>query len=133
MTILFKINNKNLYREENLVVAQTPVLFVCKDDDGQRYLTLLLDFDDNEYLVCPISDKDLLAMLVGEIPMRKPFVTAESIYQITAVQEPDNDSIQTFTGADLSDDMLPDDNVKFVIDDHLREYASILEKNLNIL
>ena len=85
--VLFRIFNKSLCREENLVIVQAPVFFVCKDSDEQRYLVLLMDFDEDEYLICPVSDQDLFLMLVGKIPMRKPFLTAKNLYMVKVVVE----------------------------------------------
>lgn len=129
--VLFRIGSKSLCREENLVIVQAPVFFVCKDSDEQRYLVLLMDFDEDEYLICPVSDQDLFLMLVGKIPMRKPFLTAKNLYLVKAGKKPDDDDIKEVKCSDLSDDVLPDENAMFVIDERLYEYALKLKAIVN--
>lgn len=130
---LFKINDKSLYREKNLVIVQVPIFFVCKDEKEHRYLVLLLDFYSDEYLVCPISNEDLLLMLTGEITMRKPFLAAKELYLVKAGESPDEDEVKEVTYLDLGKDILPEENALFEIgeDEGLKAYVFEL-KELNL-
>lgn len=124
---LFRIENHRLYREKNLIDLQIPVFFVCKDDDEKRYLVLLTDFNEDEYLICPISESDLLKMLKAQIPMREAYVRASKIYMVRASKSIDDDIVKDLKYAEVEDDMLPEDGAFFDIDNQdLQDYISFL-------
>lgn len=111
---LFKIDGKDLYREQNLITVQVPVFFVCKDDGEQRYLVLLSDFDEDTYVVCPVSNEDLYNMLTGKIIMRQPFINSKIIYFIQAGTVLSEDEVKLMS-CDEIDDVLPEKDAKFEI------------------
>lgn len=121
---LFKIENHTLYREKNLIDLQIPVFFVCKDNDEKRYLVLLTDFEEDEYLICPITESDLLKMLKAQMPMREAYARASKIYMVRASKSIDNDIVKVLKYAEVEDDMLPEDGAFFEIDNRdLQEYV----------
>lgn len=121
---LFKIESKYLYREQNLITVQVPVFFVCKDDSEQRYLVLLSDFDEDTYVVCPVSNVYLYNMLKGKIVMRQPFINADKIYFIQAGTVFSEDKVK-LVSYDEIDDVLPEKDAKFEIGNNeiLQSYA----------
>lgn len=127
---LFKIYDKSLYREKNLVIVQIPIFFVCKDESEHRYLVLLLDFYSDEYLICPITDEDLLLMLTGKITMRRPFVISKELYLVKTGENPDEDAVEEVKYLDLENDILPEENALFEIgeDEGLKEYVLKLKE-----
>lgn len=127
---LFKIYDKSLYREKNLVIVQIPIFFVCKDENEHRYLVLLLDFYSDEYLICPITDEDLLLMLTGKITMRRPFVISKELYLVKTGENPDEDAVEEVKYLDLENDILPEENALFEIgeDEGLKEYVFKLKE-----
>lgn len=114
---LFKIESKYLYREQNFITVQVPVFFVCKDDGEQRYLVLLSDFDEDTYVVCPVSNEDLYNMLTGKIVMRQPFINSDKIYFIQAGTVLSEDEVK-LVSCDEIDDVLPEKDAKFEIGDN---------------
>lgn len=111
---LFKIDGKYLYREQNLIIIQVPVFFVCKDDGEHRYLVLLSDFDEDTYVVCPVSNEDLYNMLTGKIVMRQPFINSNKIYFIQAGTVLSEDEVKLVLYDEI-DDVLPEKGAKFEI------------------
>lgn len=128
---LFKIDGKDLYREHNLIIIQVPVFFVCKDDSVHRYLVLLSDFDEDTYVVCPVSNEDLYDMLTGKIVMRQPFINSDKIYFIQAGTVLSEDEVK-LVSYDEIEDVLPEKDAMFEIGNNeiLRSYSLSLYNNI---
>jgi hypothetical protein len=112
---LFRIGNHYLYREQNLIECEIPILFVCIDDVDNRYLVLNLDFEMDEYLVAKVTKTDLTDMLESKITIRKPFENSESIYLIRAGESLEKDIIVKKDFSDINEEDLPRENLHFII------------------
>lgn len=65
----------DLYVEEIIVDYVYPILSVLVDKDGHRYLCLCYDTRGAQrWIVTPISNKKLVALLKNEITLAKPFL-----------------------------------------------------------
>lgn len=104
-----------LYLEIVLVQFDVPLLFVCKDDDGVRYLILCIDEEEGQYLSSQISNKWLLKLLNNEVTMAEAF--RHPINKRDFLIEYDFSS-KKFNGhyievSQLTSDMLPDEGAYF--------------------
>lgn len=100
---LFKINDDYLYREQNLIVIQVPVLFICKSDKNQLFLALLADFNDDSYIICPLLKGALRDVLRGNIEVRRPFALSNEIYTVQAGPSLEEDKVDLVSYRDIED------------------------------
>lgn len=68
-----------LYIEQVLVHGDEPVLFVCVDDENQRYLCMAYEPEMLKFVMIKISTKQLLDMLENKVSMEQTFRSAEKI------------------------------------------------------
>lgn len=128
---LFKIDNQILVREQNLIECQVPIFFVCIDDNGQRYLVINLDFEDDEYLIAKATNIDIVDMLQGKITMRESLEKSQNIYYVYAGENLEKDKVIKKDFSDINEDDLPEKNAYFTIDSDKELEDYILELNRN--
>lgn len=130
--VLFKIKEHVLYRDITLIELDVPLLFVCIDENKNRYLVLCVDVDDGRSLVVPITADKLIQMLNGQITMKNPFETSDIIYSIiTATNYIDDNVIEMATNK-IADEDLPKDGAFFnlKLHDDLKSYVLSIQNEL---
>lgn len=120
---LFKINEHVLFREQNLVVGQIPIFFVCIDDTNQRYLVIDLDFDTDKYLIAQVSNGIIFDMLSAKITMREAFSKAKQICYLFAGETMEEDEVCEVVYSEIDDEDLPDNDAYFSVS----TYSELLE------
>ncbi len=95
-----------MYIEKELVVGNEVVLFVCIDCDGKRYLFMTYDSYESEYVISPITNRNLVRMLTNKITMEEAFRNSDVIYKS---MDKGNEAIdlETFSSTEFDSEMLP--------------------------
>lgn len=132
---LFKLDNHLLYFDYILEYYDIffPMFYVCKDDNGKRFLVLRMDLCENEsYLITEISLNDLNDMLLGNISIRSAFLDRSSFYEVQCQTENYQDDIVTKREiSEFPTEYLPNKDYKYVLyDDEHREYQKRVEELL---
>ena len=129
--LCFKVNGKEIYKELDLLVFDIPILFVCKDDDNNRYLALCLDIDDAEYYLISITNHELKQMITGKMEIRECFINCKNFYFIRSGKTVDCDEVTLLSADDLSDDELPDKGALFTIhNDEIDSFVNGLDDSM---
>ena len=76
------VNDERLFIEFYLMNENYPEFFVCIDKNKNRYLVLLENFVNDEYIITPISSNQLIEMICGEISVKDCFKTKCIIYSV---------------------------------------------------
>lgn len=132
---LFKLDNHLLYFDYILEYYDIffPMFYVCKDDNGKRFLVLRMDLCENEsYLITEIKLADLNDMLLGNIDIQSAFLDRTTFYEVYCLTMNCSDDI--VTKCDISEfptEYLPNKGYKYVLyDDEHREYQKRIAKEL---
>jgi hypothetical protein len=114
--------------EEYLVVSNEPILFTCKNEKtNQRFLVMLYDEENFEYVVSPVSAYDLADMLDNQISMEQTFRKKGIIY-FTHGQF-DQVIVEEFDSKSFSSDYLPEKDEFFDLKpNYIDRYISALRK-----
>ena len=117
-----------LYKEQSLVSQDIDILFICIDDYDQRYLVTDLDWNSNEYTVCPISDYSLVELLHGRETLLSPYYQADKIYHIITDYLPEQDIVKIYGYNNCPKELLPDYNARLCISEHkaIKDYLKRL-------
>lgn len=59
--------------EQVLVSFDVPILFVCKNQNGKRFLALCIDDEEGNYVIAEVTTSNLMGMLNNEITMEYVF------------------------------------------------------------
>lgn len=79
---IFVIKGELLFIEFCLINVNDPECFVCIDNNNNRYLVLLTEFENNNYLITPITPNKLTNMICGKISIKDLFGEADIIYSV---------------------------------------------------
>ena len=116
----------NLYEETVLVRADEPVLFVCMDEEKNRYLVETLDAYDGEFVVACIGNDVLRDMINNIIPMRDAFLRSEKLFH-TFFNDVFDLKSEVYFRNEMPDDLLPRENAYLNLkSDWLTKYADSL-------
>ncbi|MBR3267910.1 MAG: hypothetical protein IKI58_04170 [Oscillospiraceae bacterium] len=127
--VWYIIDGKHLYIEQILAEIDYPILYVCIDDNNQRYLTMCVDPMDGYYLVAETDIETIILMLEDKITMKDAFRRTHPIWEVYSVDEdPHHDEVSQIKFADLSDDNLPDSGAFFHLKENEDELIHYLEK-----
>lgn len=96
----------DLKETEVLVYGNSPVLSVCTDQKGTKYLVETIDEFEGEFVIAKISDLDIEKMKNNEITMYETFRNSD---EILATTFGDNFTLRSirYTGAEIPDELLP--------------------------
>lgn len=121
-----------LYIEEELIVGNEPVLFVCVSKDRRkRYLVMTYDSCDGIYVYREIDAKSLLQMLQNKKTMHEIFRDAGSLYVTEICPDTDLLAVKEEPALSFSDEMLPRRGEYFELNSgHIRKYICKLEQEL---
>lgn len=107
--IEFKINDHKILLEKVLVRLDwsLPILFVCIDENKQRYLAMCLDSNGTEVLLAKVGNKELYKMIKGNITMRNIFEISEMLWKIKVGESFQEDMCTSIKFYELEEDELP--------------------------
>lgn len=128
----FKINGETLFLEKILLYFQeTPLLFICKNNEGRRYLVFCQDTDKFIYLVCEISTYNLIKYLKSELSFTSVYEFQDFFYKVEAGDKEDfsEDKIVQIRGNEIKNNINYDGEVFFnSYTSDLKSYIKELEK-----
>lgn len=108
----------DLYVEQILYEFEFPILFVCIDDNQNRYLSLTIDEMLGQYVIAPISCEMLHEILRNQIYIEQAFRNcSQNIVYITDYNFDEKKLIVRIERPEeVSEDLLPDKNTYLDID-----------------
>lgn len=141
--ISFKVEEKYLYTDEELVEFNIPIFFICKDEVNQKYAVLCVDSEELIYVVAKVAIKDILLMLDSEITLRDFFMKTSEKWRIYAGEDYLSDEIEKIE--EFQDNELPISGAYFELsnskikkyverlaeENPIRQYKTIIERGFN--
>ena len=131
----FKINGETLFLEKVLLYFQeTPLLFICKNNKGERYFVFCQDTDKFIYLVCEISTYNLIKYLKSELSFTSVYESKDFFYKVEAGDKEDfsEDKITCIRGNEIKNNINYDGEVFFnSYTSDLKSYIKELEKEFD--
>lgn len=126
--ISFLIGNKKIYSEICLLNIEIPILFICEDDDNQRYLVLCIDEDEYIYIISKIKISDLIDLLSGTLSLRNAFLKNETQKVITSIKGYQYDRYEFFSKKEIKS--LYDDDCDYyeILEPKIEEYLKELKE-----
>ena len=119
-----------LYIEQELVVGIEPVLFVCKNSDGARFLFMTYDSFSCDYVFCRADEKGLIDMLRNNVTIENVYRLSEFIYETSYSDE--SVLLKKFSAETFPADKLPlKDEFYELESEEINQYISILSKEQN--
>ena len=121
----FLIDGKKIYSEKTLVYYDLPLLFVCYDDENNKYLALCTDSDELSYILVMTSPERIIDMLDQKISMDCIF--KESAHKWRIKSENSGDIVKIVNS--FEDDELPEKGALFsLVDVSNKQYLEELRK-----
>lgn len=106
--LCFIINSREIYLEKVLVsFNETPMLFVCRAPDNVPFAALCTDLEHLSYLIAQTTDRDVLDLVSGKIPMRDIFTNAEYLWSVETSDTIEQDVVRTVKHEELDESVLP--------------------------
>lgn len=85
----FIINKELLFIEFYLVNVNYPECFICIDNNDNRYLVLLIDFENENYIITKTTINKLKRLICGTISIKNLFETTDDyIYSVKTSKTP---------------------------------------------
>lgn len=131
--VYFKIDNHALYLDYMLEEYDyVPILYVCKDEEQERYLVLATDFEKESYLISKITLVDLNNMLLGKQDMRSAFLNQPKFWSVQCNgTEYQNDIVNEYETSSYPVEYLPAKDEFYVLyDEEHKEYQRRIAKEL---
>lgn len=132
-SLQFYIEKKEIYLEIVLIEFQIPLLFICRDNEGERYSVLCIDSDleNLKYILIKSNIIDIIELLNQNITLEKFFRKGENntYWEVSASEDPYNDKVEKKDLNIISDEKLPDRGIYFDIEsDEICDYILELGK-----
>lgn len=107
---------------------EIPILFICEDDDNQRYLVLCIDEDEYIYIISKIKISDLIDLLSGTLSLRDAFLKNKTQKVITSVKGYQYDRYEIFSKEEIKS--LYDDDCDYyeILEPKIEEYLKELKE-----
>lgn len=131
--VYFEIDNHDLYLDYMLEEYDyVPILYVCKDEEQERYLVLATDFEKESYLISKITLVDLNNMLLGKLDMRSAFLNQPKFWSVQCNgTEYQNDIVNEYETSSYPVEYLPAKDEFYVLyDEEHKEYQRRIAKEL---
>lgn len=124
----------DLYVEQILYEFEFPILFVCIDNNQNRYLSLTIDEMLGQYVIVPISCEMLHKILRNQIYIEQAFRNcSQNIVYITDYNFDEKKLIVRIElPEDVSEDLLPDKNTYLDMDMNNSELKKYDDKILGL-
>lgn len=97
--------------DEIFYYYEEPQLFTCVSKFGQKYLGMLIDIDEREWLMVPVSSSRLALLKSNKICVRDAFTEAEDEFVWRLVSENRKIKAQQVFLNDIDEKDLPDDDL----------------------
>ncbi len=112
--------------EQVLVSFDVPILFVCENQNGKRFLTLCIDDEEGRYVIAEVLTSNLIGMLNNDITME--YVFRQAVNHILYVTEYDFDkekfNIESEDSLSVSKEILPKEGMYFELNNEkIRQYC----------
>ncbi len=106
--LCFYINTTALFLDRVLVsFNETPIFFVCCDDDRRYYIVLCTDIENLEYIIVKQSISNIYKMLTQKIDMRTLFTDTDEYWNVKAMQDVADDEVFCCSISSLDQEVLP--------------------------
>lgn len=129
----FYIENQKIYLEIVLIEFQIPLLFICRDDNDERYSVLCIDSDlkNLKYILIKSDIVDIIEVLNKNITLEEFFRKGKdnTYWEVIASDNPYNDKVKKKDLTTISSEKLPDTGIYFDVEsDEISRYTSNLEQ-----
>lgn len=104
---MFCFDGKLLYMEKNIITINIPILFICLDDNKNKYLILCVDDINLRYLVVETTNCDLIDMLICKIAIREVFKRSKKIWLVEVVSNLTHDKAKFLKYDTIPEELLP--------------------------
>lgn len=131
--VYFEIDNHALYLDYMLEEYDyVPILYVCKDEEQERYLVRATDFEKESYLISKITLVDLNNMLLGKLDMRSAFLNQPKFWSVRCNgTEYQKDIVNEYETSSYPVEYLPAKDEFYVLyDEEHKEYQRRIAKEL---
>lgn len=113
--LCFIINNDNIFLEQVLVdYMGVPIFFLCKSAK-KYYLVLCSDFEEYNYIIVEVSQKDIYMMFCQNKSMRDMFLDAEYFYEVISGDTIEEDIILKKKIEEIDQAVLPEPKAMYEI------------------
>lgn len=127
---IFKIDLLgNLKIDEIFLYYEEPQLFSCISAFGQKYLGLLTDIDNREWLLVPVSSSRLALLKANKITIKESIINAEDEF-VWKITEKSDKQLKMATQVyldNINDDDLPDEDLYLDCDN---EYMPTIDDDI---
>ncbi|MCR5685712.1 MAG: hypothetical protein K6G81_09905 [Lachnospiraceae bacterium] len=129
LVLCFKIEEKNLFMDCNLVDYNgTPIFFICRAE-GDYYTALCYDLELGKYYITLNENVEIEAMLKGKLPMTRLMFNAEAAWDVAAGTSVENDIVIRINATDMDGSVFPSEDAYYeIVDETVRRY---LERNFD--
>ena len=96
----------NLEEETILVYGNEPVLFVCTDEEKNKYLVETIDAFEGNFIIAQIEDNVLNEMINNKITMYNAFKQSKKLFY-TSFDKDYNLKSKVYSSDKIPDELLP--------------------------
>lgn len=113
--LCFVINDDNIFLEQVLVdYMEVPIFFLCKGN-SRYYLALCSDFEEYNYIIVEVSQKDIYMMFSQNKAMRDMFMDADYFYEVISGDTIEEDRISRKRIGEIDQEVLPEPGAMYEI------------------
>ena len=125
--VSFKIDERYLYTDEELIEFNIPIFFICQDKNNQKYAVLCVDSEQLIYIVGKVEIKEILLMLNSRITLREFFMNISEKWRILAGEDYMSDEVERIE--ELCEEELPVEGAYFELSNSkIENYKKRLNK-----
>lgn len=102
-----------IYIDEIFFFYEEPQVFTCTSKTGQKYIALLIDMDNPQWLLSPISYAQLSLLKSNRISLKESFIKSEDnyVWKVRYDKESPMAKAEQISSQSISDEDLPDDDL----------------------
>lgn len=102
-----------IYVDEIFFFYEEPQIFTCVSKTGQKYIALLIDMDNREWILSPISEAQLSLLKSNRISLKEAFVKTEDdfVWRVGFGTESSIAKAEQINSQSISDEDLPEDDL----------------------
>lgn len=110
----FNIDGESLVLDKTLVsFNDTPIFFICRDDERNYYAVLCTNVEELEYIVVKSTIKMIYEMLVQKIDMRELFLSVSCFWYVQTGASIEEDEVQLLSCENMDLEVLPFSGAKY--------------------
>ena len=112
--LCFIIENKKLFLDKVLVsFNETPIFFVCRDEERNLYLVLCSDIEELNYIVVKQSLTTIWRMLTKKTSMRAALLDCECFWHVASGVSIEEDRVELLKKSQMDNSILPFEEALF--------------------